>query len=320
MEKIILCRIAWMKYYEGSANIDIPRSGAKYIQKNKTGGEINTFKNRQNKVYAYFPNIGTPALINLDKNYLKGADLKGVTVVFCATHPTESGIRVVGWYKNATIYNEFKNSLSNKWGHVEALFKNVHLVPENDRVFHVPGTFGRSSLYYFSLHPERKALLEKLKLYIARKGEVASVSVKSKKKSGKGNAYQQDIEKRLKVEQEAISLAMEHYKNRYGKKFVKSVEPENKGWDLEVRTKQVKLNIEVKGLSGSHMNVELTPNEFYAFNKCSNNYHLFVANGVLTRKPVLRVFKFQSKGKMWVANDKSILRIAIRRSAVLNLK
>ena len=76
----------------------------------------------------------------------------------------------------------------------------------------------------------------------------------------------------------------------------------------------------MKGLSGSHMNVELTPNEFYAFNKCSNNYQLFVANSVLTRKPVLRVFKFQSKGKMWVANDKSILRIAIRRSAVLNLK
>ena len=52
MEKILLCRIAWMKYYEGRAKIDIPRSGAKYIQKNKTGGEINTFKNRKNKVYA----------------------------------------------------------------------------------------------------------------------------------------------------------------------------------------------------------------------------------------------------------------------------
>lgn len=321
MDKILLCRTAWMKYYEGRANIDIPRSGAKYIQKNKTGGEINNFKKRKNKVYAYFPNIGTPALTNLDKEYIKGTDLKGATVVFCATHPTEGGIRVVGWYKHATIYDEPKNSSYDNWIHVEAAFKNAYLIPENDRVFHLPGTFGRSSLYYFSLHPKKKPLLEKLKIYIARKGEVTSLSTKSKKKNRKGRAHQQDIEKRLQVEKKAIYMAIKYYGDRYGGEAnVESVESKNKGWDLEVRTNRTKLNIEVKGLSGPSMHVELTPNEFKAFDKGSKNYQLFVANSVLTRKPVVRVFKYQSKGKIWVADDKSVLHQTIRKSAILNLK
>jgi hypothetical protein len=322
MEKIILCRTAWMKYYEGRANIDIPRSGAKYIKQYGTGGEIYNFMNRAGKVYGHFPYITCPNLINLDDQY-NGGNIKNVTVVFCATHPTERGIRVVGWYKNAILYGEHQSNSFGDWIHVEAKAGNVHLIPENDRIFELPNTFGRSSLFYFSLHREKKkkALLNQLKKYIANNGKVINAKRKIKMSYQIGTAFQPDITKRLLVEQKAIDLAKEYYGNRYGgNKKVISIESEKKGWDLEIKRKNIKLKVEVKGLSDSILHVELTPNEFKAFNKCSTNYHLFVASSVLTRKPIVRVFKYQSKGKVWIANDKSVLQTMIRRSAILCLE
>lgn len=319
MEKIILCRTAWMKYYEGRASIDIPRSGAKYIKKHKTGGEIYNFKKRSNnKVYGYFPNIGYVNQSNLEDNNL-GRDIKGVTVVFCATHPSEGGIRVVGWYKNANVYAEPGRSPNGNWVHTEALYKNVCLIPENDRIFNISGTFGRSSLYYFSLHKEKRKLLAELNAYIKRKGKIEEETDFGKNKKTSGKAYQPDQDKKLLVEKKAINLARSYYKNRYGKESVSSVENENKGWDLEVRTKSIRINIEVKGQSGESLLVELTPNEYKEFIKGSNTYQLFVANNVLSRKPIVRVFKYQSKGNCWVGNDKSILNVSIVKSARLNL-
>jgi hypothetical protein len=207
------------------------------------------------------------------------------------------------------------NSFAN-WFHAETKSSKV-LIPENDRIFRLPNTFGRSSLFYFSLHPKKKALLYELKKYIANKGKIKEVI--PKQKTSKGKAYQTDIEKRLAAEIAAIELAKSHYAKRHGgANNVISVERENKGWDLEV--KSAKLKIEVKGLSGPELNVDLTPNEFNAFSKHINTYQLFVVNNVLSKKPIIRVFKYQSDGKIWVANDKSILDIKIVKSARLCLK
>jgi hypothetical protein len=51
-------------------------------------------------------------LQNLEKNFT-GDHIDDVTVVFCATHPIERGMRVVGWYNNATLYSTWqKNKFS----------------------------------------------------------------------------------------------------------------------------------------------------------------------------------------------------------------
>lgn len=321
MRKIILCRTAWMKYYEGHANIDIPRSGAKYIQKNKTGGEIYNFKNRNGKVYGYFPYIEYPNIYNLD-SYHQGGDLNNVTVVFCATHPVEGGIRVVGWYKNATVYAKPREDLYTYRTHTEARYKDAHLVKEDDRVMDVSGLFGRSSLFYFSLHPEhRENKYQKLINYISSNGKVKISKRATLQKNANKRAFQRDIEKRLLVERKAIALAFKYYKDRYdGTANVKSVEKENKGWDLEIKKNSIKLNIEVKGLSGSDIQVELTPNEYKAFSVCSEKYHLFIASNVLSRRPEIRVYKYQKKGKIWVAGDKTVLNKTLKISAMLYLK
>lgn len=314
MKKIMLVKIAWMKYYEGRANIDIPMSGAKYIKENKKGGEIYNFKDTGGNVYGNIPfnwqiNINNLGASNDD------SEIKNVTVVFCATHPKEGLMRVVGWYEKATVYRKPEKLNSRNYYHIVTRFKNCTLIPFTDRTLKIPNVFGRNSVCYIATHKSKTAALKLIEDYIAAGGKNL-IKIVSKPK-GKGRAFQPDIEKRQLVESNAINIAKEYFGQRYGKNAVKSVEKDNMGWDLEVDAEKIKLKIEVKGLSGSELFVQLTPNEFIAFCKKSVHYRLFVVTDALANKPVSRIFEYQSKGDLWVANDKSKLRIEIIKSARL---
>lgn len=316
--KILLCRIAWMKYYNGRANIDVPVSGAKYILKNKKGGEIHNFKNRNGKVYGYFPFINSPSIQNLGADRTSES-VKGITVVFCSKHPKEGGIRIVGWYKNATVFSYPPPRSDNKYFHAVAENRNARLIPENDRIFLLQEIFGRNSLFYFSRHAEKAELLKEIKKYIANNGKVSALKNKTKNTKGWKGGYQLDILKRLKIEKRAILMAFKYYRDRYGFENVRTVERDNKGWDIEIRSKLANINVEVKGNSGSELFVQLTPNEYSIFSKNPLNYHLFVVNNTLLRKPIQRVFQFHKIGNRWLADDDSILKVNIVKSARINL-
>lgn len=316
MKKIILVKVAWMKYYEGRANIDIPMSGAKYIKENKKGGEINLFKNFAGKAYGYIPfnykiNINNLGAGNNDEF------IQGVTVVFCASHPKEGLMRVVGWHKNSLVHRTSKSFNSNNLYHSVSKFKDCKLIPFNDRTLKIPNVFGRNSVCYIANHKSKAGDLKRIEDYITSGGKLETEVSNRKKKVGR--AFQPDIEKRILVEQTAINIAKTFYGARYGLNNVKSVETDNVGWDLEIITAKFKLKVEVKGLSGSELNVQMTPNEFAAFNKKALNYHLFVVTDTLS-KPITRVFEYQSKGNIWVANDKSELDIKPIYAARLILK
>lgn len=305
--RILMVRIAWMKYYEGYANIDIPRSGAKYILKHKTGGETNNFKNRNGKYYGFIPFVNS-----LDINKL-GADskdefIKNVTVVFCSTHPVEKGMRIVGWYKNATVYRSPKTFPFLNWCFVEADAKNVTRIDAGDRVLNIPGLFGRSAVFYFSKHPEKKKILLEVLDYIESGGiiETTSVNVKSTKNKV---PRQPDIEKRILVETTAVNLAKNYYSKRYGAKNVISVEKDNVGWDLEIKAGDVKLKVEVKGLSGNEQIVELTPNEFKALDAKRETYYLFIVTNALGSKPDYEIFSRKQKGEFLIGHKKTVLKI-----------
>lgn len=315
MKKILMCRIAWMKYYQGRANIDIPRSGSKYILENKTGGEIYNFKNINGKVFANFPYISYPGIHNLGA---KKDDefIDDVLLVFCAKHPVEGGIRVVGWYKKARIYSSWRIQNSHYY-HGVAKYKDIHLIPEDDRIFRLPDTFGRSSLYYISTHPEKTSLQLKLEKYIANNGIVLNTKKNERKENKVGIRRQSDLDKKILVEQKAINVAKQFYGERYEKHNVLSVEKENKGWDLEVRTKKGNLRVEVKGLSGKDVVIELTPNEYKIFKQRNLNYQLFVVTEALSKHLQYRVYKYQGKGNLWVGSDSSILKIKTVQSARL---
>ncbi len=306
-----------MKYYEGRANIDIPMSGAKYIKENKKGGEIYNFKNFDGNVYGYIPFNYQANINNLGA---KATDefITGVTVVFCARHPKEGLIRIVGWHSNAKVYRYSRRRKNGTSFHSISKFKDSIRIPYTDRTLKIPNVFGRNSICYVGIHKSKLADLRRIENYIAGGGKLASDQSIAGKNNGR--TFQPDPEKRILVEQKAIMIAKQFYAERYGRVNVKSVEKDNVGWDLEIERKSVGLRVEVKGLSGSELNVQLTPNEYIAFNKKASNYQLFVVTDTLTSKPKSRVFEFQSKGNIWVANDKSQLEITKIYAARLTIR
>ena len=306
-QNIILVRTAWMKYYEGRANIDIPRSGAKYILENKKGGELNNFKNRDGKVFGYIPFVPSVNISNLGASNIDD-EIRGITVVFCATHPIEKGMRVIGWYKNATLYRKPKTNKFTNWYFAETEFKNATLIPAEDRFCNIPNTFGRTATFFFSKHPEKNETFIKVASYIESGGKIESTL--KKRNNQKGNfARQVDVEKRIQVEKSAIEIAFKYYSERYGIENIKSVEKDNVGWDLEIATGSVILKVEVKGLSGSKMAVELTPNEFKALNKKHENYFLFIVTDALSKKPNFEVFSCVRKSNILIGHKKTELTI-----------
>lgn len=315
--RILLVRTAWMKYYEGRVNIDPPMSGAKYITENKKGGEIYNFTKRKGKCYGYLPDLKCIKIENLGA---KSSDefIKNVIVVFCATHPVEKGMRIVGWYKNAIVYRNPQDNPNMEWGyHIQTEASNVKLIDFNNRFCNIPNTFGRCAIFYFSNHPEKTNTLNKVLKYINIGGKLLyPVETKTRNKLPR----QIDVNKRIQVEEKAIELATKYYSARYGINNVKSVEKDNIGWDLEIDTGNVILKAEVKGLSGNQLIVELTPNEYKVFDKKLNTYQLFVVTDALSKKPKSQVYTYQRKGNIWIGNDRNELNVREIMSARILLK
>ena len=117
---------------------------------------------------------------------------------------------------------------------------------------------------------------------------------------------QPDVELRKKIENIAIKEVIKEYSGRGFS--VKSVERENLGWDLEAVHKKRKLKIEVKGLSGHNLSVELTPNEFSKMNNNKDTYRLCVVTNCL-ESPTLYVFLYSFEKNEWVSEDGHILSI-----------
>lgn len=314
--RILLVRTAWMKKYEGRAKNDPPMSGAKYIQENKDGEEVYNFKNRNGKVFGNIPNITN---LNIDKLGANSDDefINDVTVVFCATHPIEKGMRVVGWYKKATVFRKIQENKYILGYHIESNYSDCKRIDFNSRFCNIPNTFGRSAIFYFSEHPEKSSTLNKILKYIDSDG---TLFYPEKRKKRIGIPRQNDVNKRIQVEKSAIELATNYYAERYGIENVKSVEKDNVGWDLEINTGRVTLKIEVKGLSGSQLIVELTPNEYSAFNKKLDTYKLFVVTEALSKNKKFDIFSYQRKGNLWIGINDNLLEIKPIMSARLSIK
>lgn len=96
------------------------------------------------------------------------------------------------------------------------------------------------------------------------------------------------LEAKLLVEQKAVSAAIEYYRDLGFE--VESVEKDNCGWDLTAtHPSGAKHLIEVKGLSGQQISVQLTPNEYKTLKKRHNDYILAVCINALAT-PDLHIF------------------------------
>lgn len=177
---VLFCNITWMKYYEGVTDDDKPKNGGAYIKENEYGGECYNFLDYNGKCHGFVQLYGN---MNLElhfkdakKNY---ESLKDVLVIWVATNDTKE-TRIVGWYKNATIYREeqlkqsFTHEEHNLYYSIEALSKDCYLLPEKQRTFPIQratqsgkGTgLGRSNVWYADSSFGRTVIIPKVIEYV----------------------------------------------------------------------------------------------------------------------------------------------------------
>ena len=120
MKPIIFVRIADMKYYKGITENDVPDNGGSYVKENKQAHECYNFspakfEDGSQACLGFVMLAGTKGNtdIRLHIEKIIGCEalkkeniVHNVIVVFCSKAPNSSTMRVVGFYKNATVYRD----------------------------------------------------------------------------------------------------------------------------------------------------------------------------------------------------------------------
>jgi hypothetical protein len=189
-----------MEKYQGD-QCDEPIGGGSYVKENKFGSEINNFHILNQPIELSHLDLSTNEnsneIIPCCHGYVEvqGKDesqihieklgammyeeyVTGILVVWLAKHPKEGGIRVVGWYRNATVFRwsrepdegspgEIDNCLYN----IEARASDCVLIPVNKRIIRIPratknnGGMGHSNIWY-AQGDKNRSIVEKIKKYI----------------------------------------------------------------------------------------------------------------------------------------------------------
>ena len=97
-----------------------------------------------------------------------------------------------------------------------------------------------------------------------------------------------------------------------------------RGWDIEAASALGTLLIEVKGLAGPRLVIELTPNEYEMMGKHKERYVLFVLTSALSHRPLARIFRYEApvRGRseaQWLSERGDVLDIRPRVGAVCSL-
>lgn len=125
INKVLFCNIAWMKYYQGTTEDDIPVNGGEFVDKNHDANESLNFlpiilsEDKENERTVLLGSYETKATngVTVNQTHIekiagcqslaKALYAKGILVIWCATSPRGEN-RVVGWYKNATVYRHYE--------------------------------------------------------------------------------------------------------------------------------------------------------------------------------------------------------------------
>lgn len=160
---MLFCNIGWMSRYEGhDLKPDRIVGGGKYVDDHKTGGEIcNFLACSDGYVYGHVETWSGEKdhQINLERLGGTGDSVEGVDVIWTATHPVERRRRVIGWYRNATVFRDRQDfpvfpSRQHKRDdlpdyRIRALASDAHLLELEDRTLALKqgkkGWMGQSS-------------------------------------------------------------------------------------------------------------------------------------------------------------------------------
>jgi hypothetical protein len=317
-QPIVFLRTAWMANYQGVTNEDLPKGAGSYVTQNVDGGEVYNFLPVKGNYYG-FARIQSGRNLRLERlGASKDAnEIKNVTVVLFAKNPDWGGEFIVGFYKNATLHrNTVPLPKGMRGTHPFYMFKttiaNARLIKEESRVFELPKDGpGQTNAWYAEEYTDKNFLKEVIK-YLDNPDEYAT-----KRKGRKRNhaAWQPDAEKRKTVELSAMDLTADYFINSGWD--VEDVSSKNLGWDMEASKGNSRLLLEVKGLSGDNLTVELTPNE-YAKSKNNSMYRICIVNNALdSKKKILRVFHY--KQSRWITSSGLMLDVQEKVGAILSL-
>ncbi len=110
MGDILFCNIGWMSRYEGlKGRPDKIVGGGQYVTDNETGHEVcNFLACGDGFVYGHVETIQgkKDRKIRIETLGGSGDYVKGIDVIWTATDPDEGGRRIVGWYRNATVFRQ----------------------------------------------------------------------------------------------------------------------------------------------------------------------------------------------------------------------
>lgn len=309
---IIVFNIAWMARYQGDLDT-LSHGGFAWLKENDGSGEQHNFSAYKGQVYGYVPHK-YESRINIDRLGAAAGDdrITGVTVVFKARDPERGGSVVVGVYRNATVFRERQvlptaarrrqigRELIPEY-RASCSAEDAILLPPDKRPWLIqPGEVGpglpkQTAIFYPVPGSKLAKRLEKILSDIVP-GASGSES-KAKSKKGK---QQVNIERRQAVERAAINFVSDHYASLGFD--VASVESENVGFDLIAKSKELTLNLEVKGRSGPEIIADLSFNEYKVLKafqreaKPSAQYRVCIVVNALTN-PVLHDFRYLKSGK-----------------------
>lgn len=316
-EPLVFVNIGWMVAYQGPNN-DPTIGGHGWLKSHDYGHEAWNFHPYQDKLYGYVPRSARINLRRLGSTH-KNEKLAGITVVWIARNPRDKVTYVAGWYRNAIVHREsnyFK--IRRSAGQVveyqiEAPSDDAKLLAPDQRILKVPtakvkGNLGQSPVWYGNAE-----FVARIRAYL----KVDGVVQEPRKEKASGTPKQSDPETRKLVELAAVRHAIDYYTSRAGgNRTVKSVERDNAGWDLTVTGGDVMLKVEVKGLSGKELCVELTPNEYKQMLSSEHRsmYAVYIVTEALSPTAAAHVFYYNAEAShgrnhVWTTVDGRMLTI-----------
>jgi len=320
VERMLFCRVGWMKWYKGKLEEDPIHGGGSYVDRYGYGHEIyNFFPDDQGNLYG-FVQAGTE--MSIEKLGAKSSDksVSQVLVIWVAAPPSDYGMRVVGWYKNATVFRRVQSCPKHltgqrplpdphdHWGfRIAARQKEAALLREDERTFVIPkgkgggSGMGQKNIWYADA-PKDQQLRQKMLEYISRKE--SEISASQAKVAVKTTHYQPDIEKRHQVELAAMKIVETWYQRRGW--TTKDVSSQNKGWDIEARRGSSFLRIEVKGFSGSNIAFDLTPREYEQLLANVHSYRVCVVPNALENKPIPYTLTYNVSSREFVDENRKL--------------
>ncbi|TQO58120.1 hypothetical protein [Paraclostridium bifermentans] len=132
MGKIIFCNVAWMDNYDG--NDTKFSNGGEWVKLNNSAGEYkNFYKYEDGYLRGYVKPVNFTIRAENFNESKKIDEVNDVLVIWVSTPPDEAGRRVIGWYKNATVFRKPKEDEYSRCFFIKAKKEDGVLLNTSDR-------------------------------------------------------------------------------------------------------------------------------------------------------------------------------------------